>query len=262
MNIKLDLIGKLIITYIFLLSLCFLIYGLVVLPTNGAEKVNAIIGLLSWSATIYAPIAAYLLLDNWKDQKAYELKKEYIAIVLHDLRSIFTKFLQVCSNTGNIFSVNEDLVINTKYLDYNSLELGTQATNLYGNIKVFSTISNDPVILELYDEFEQHIFFIDEVYKQLIKHYNNYYFGFTKTRSYDQNSEYDIFREYLGSERDTVENFIIVIQKFSDKQHCYARQIDSNTNLRVYKYTINQLLKNTLEMHNRIQSMCLKDLKP
>lgn len=72
MKKKADLIGKLFITYVFILAICFLIYSLVVLPTNGAEKVNAIIGLLGWSATIYAPIAAFFLLHNWREQVIHE----------------------------------------------------------------------------------------------------------------------------------------------------------------------------------------------
>lgn len=72
MDRKFDLIGKLLISYLFILALCFLLYSLVVLPINGAEKVNAIIGLLGWSATIFAPLAAYFLLDSWKDQERFK----------------------------------------------------------------------------------------------------------------------------------------------------------------------------------------------
>ncbi|CAI3144301.1 hypothetical protein MWMV18_MWMV18_01439 [Acinetobacter calcoaceticus] len=71
---KFELIVKLFLSYVFLLLLCFLFYSLVVLPVTEAEKVNAIIGLFGWSATIYAPIAAYILLDNWKAQNHYIVK--------------------------------------------------------------------------------------------------------------------------------------------------------------------------------------------
>lgn len=71
MSKKFELIIKLFLTYICLLALCLIFYTLIVLPTNGAEKVNAIIGLLGWSATIFAPIAAFYLIDNWKEQTKY-----------------------------------------------------------------------------------------------------------------------------------------------------------------------------------------------
>lgn len=93
MDKKVDLIAKLFITYIFILALCFLVYSLVVLPTNGAEKVNAIIGLLGWSATIYTPVAAYFLLDSWKDQTKYNANLE-----------LLTEMVQVLSEISNAIS--------------------------------------------------------------------------------------------------------------------------------------------------------------
>ncbi|MEQ1307736.1 hypothetical protein [Acinetobacter bereziniae] len=77
MDKKIDLLGKLFISYSVILAVCFLFYSLVVLPITGAEKVNAIIGLLGWSATIFAPIAAYFLLDSWKDQEKFKRTIEF-----------------------------------------------------------------------------------------------------------------------------------------------------------------------------------------
>lgn len=95
MDKKIDLIAKLFITYIFILALCFLVYSLVVLPTSGAEKVNAIIGLLGWSATIFAPVAAFFLLDSWKDQTKYNANLELISEMVHVLSEISNAISEV-----------------------------------------------------------------------------------------------------------------------------------------------------------------------
>ncbi|EXB27427.1 hypothetical protein J537_0584 [Acinetobacter baumannii 1437282] len=147
---KVDLFGKLIITYTFILALCFLLYALVVLPVNGAEKVNAIIGLLGWSATIYAPIAAFFLIDNWKDQTKYNATLNYITDIisaqsllsekLNEIRSnkdvfihltrilhdnpqnqnSYSEDLQTCSFT-EIFSILENIrILNLKIMMYDS----------------------------------------------------------------------------------------------------------------------------------------------
>lgn len=99
MDKKVDLIAKLFITYIFILALCFLLYSLVVIPTDGAEKVNAIIGLLGWSATLFAPVAAYFLLDSWKDQEKfkrtidlYDFGIESINKSIHNLGELKNKY--------------------------------------------------------------------------------------------------------------------------------------------------------------------------
>ena len=98
MDKKINLIGKLFITYVFILALCFLIYSLVVLPTNGAEKVNAIIGLLGWSATIFTPIAAFLLLDQWKEQTHYNVRLELLSLMYKELNDLTLKIIEYRAN--------------------------------------------------------------------------------------------------------------------------------------------------------------------
>lgn len=262
MDKKINLLAKLFITYILLLAICFLFYGLVVLPTNGAEKVNAIIGLLSWSATIYAPLAAFFLLDSWKDQKEYELKKEYISLSLHDLRPIFSKLLVISTNTNNIEKVDDYLVINKEYLDYKALELGSSVTNLFGNIKVFSKIDNNSNILELYDDFEMHVFFIDYIYKTLIKRYKNYYDEFSRDRNPSQDFDIDIFRGYLGSESKSLISHVLHLQRFIQFKHKYRKRIDAGNNTRELEYTLSDLVENTLDIHNKIQKILLDTFKP
>lgn len=262
MDKKIDLIAKLFITYIFILALCFLVYSLVVLPTNGAEKVNAIIGLLGWSATIFAPIAAIFLLDNWKDQKAYELRKEYISFLLHDLRSVFSKILIISTTTSNIKRLDSHLVIKNEYLNYKDLEIGSLVINLFGNIKVISKIDNNSSLLELYDDFELHVFFIDYVYKNMIKRYINYYNQFTRDRNREQADDLDIFREYIGSEKSSLNNHIFFMRKFIEYKHQYWKKLDASSTPCELEYTLEELLKNTLDIHNKIQDILLKSFKP
>ncbi|ENW61761.1 hypothetical protein [Acinetobacter baumannii] len=98
MSHKFELIVKLFLSYIFLLLLCFLFYALIVLPVTEAEKVNAIIGLFGWSATIYAPIAAYILLDNWKAQNHYTVIINIIIEMLDEIEN-FSKAITTLRNT-------------------------------------------------------------------------------------------------------------------------------------------------------------------
>lgn len=115
MDKKIDLIAKLIITYIFILALCFLVYSLVVLPTSGAEKVNAIIGLLGWSATIFAPVAAFFLLDSWKDQTKYNANLELITEMVHVLSEISNAISEVRQDTRVCTSLMKNILYNSKF---------------------------------------------------------------------------------------------------------------------------------------------------
>lgn len=118
-----ELTAKLLITYIVILAICFLIYALVVLPTNGAEKVNAIIGLLGWSATFFAPIAAFYLIDNWKDQAKYNEQLSTLSSLINEtfllvknITDIRTneKISQHLVNCYQLFSIENVLILKTK----------------------------------------------------------------------------------------------------------------------------------------------------
>lgn len=89
-----------------MLLLCFLFYSLVVLPVTEAEKVNAIIGLFGWSATIYAPIAAYILLDNWKDQAKYNEQINCLTAIHKNLHDIRNNIINIREQDNFFISIN------------------------------------------------------------------------------------------------------------------------------------------------------------
>lgn len=72
MDQKIKLICKLLLSYLSLLILCFLIYKTIATSNPSLDQAGTIIGLLGWSATLYAPIAAFFLLHNWREQVSHE----------------------------------------------------------------------------------------------------------------------------------------------------------------------------------------------
>lgn len=205
MDKKVDLIGKLIITYVFILALCFLLYALVVLPVNGAEKVNAIIGLLGWSATIYAPIAALFLIDNWKDQTKYNEQLAILASMIdeimlttsniiairndlkvaahitHSYTTLKTKNLELLKTKKQIKIEFKSSVVENKYPDTNHLQQNIInlkklcfQINLYsqGKVQEINIILNEVNKLDsLIKNFRSTIsyFYIDNIFLQLLE---------------------------------------------------------------------------------------------
>lgn len=260
MSDKFSFIVKLILTYLVLLAICFLFYALIISPVKDVDKVESIVGLLGWSATIFAPIAAYFLIDSWKQQKLYELKKEYIMYILQDLRPIFLNTLILSSEANNIKDTNSKLVINTEYFDYNAKLIGNLTINLHSNILVFSKLTNNTRISELYKDLEIHSFFIDHHYKEINKLYTRYFEEFKKDRNYDKDRNYNIFREYVGSENYTLIIEIRLIDKFFNEIHKYGEINVENP--KVLEYKSSELFNKTLEIINGIQAICLKEFKP
>lgn len=260
MDKKISFIAKLIIVYVVLLVICFLVYSLVVLPTNGAEKVNAIIGLLSWSATIFAPIAAFFLLDNWKEQKRFELKKEYIALTLHDLRKLNSNLINMLTQISNIESTEYKLVIVSSYLDSERLSNINLIHNIYSNLKVYSHLSNHTEIDEIFYGFEQHNYFVEIYYKEVIKRYFNYFNQFTKDRlsaNVNNIGNLDINRAYVGNESDSIKNHVIYIKEYISKPQKYQRTAEPKDYVLTYKYK--ELFQNTKVLYERIHEICLKE---
>jgi len=232
------------------------------LPESGAEKVNAIIGLMGWSATIFAPIAAFFLLDSWKEQKRFELKKEYIALTLHDLRKLYSNLINMLTQISNIESTEYKLVIVSSYLDSEKLSNINLIHNIYGNLKVYSQLSNHTEIDEIFYEFEQHNYFVEIYYKEVIKRYFNYFNQFTKDRlspNVNNIGNLDLIRTYVGNEYESIENHVIYIREYISKPQKYQRTAEPKDYVLNYKYK--ELFQKTKDLYERIHEICLKEFK-
>ncbi|RSO00960.1 hypothetical protein [Acinetobacter pittii] len=137
-----ELTAKLLITYIVILAICFLIYALVVLPTNGAEKVNAIIGLLGWSATLFAPLAAFILINNWKEQIKHEKALECLSNVFNQISQFhFTIYYLKKSNKPDEIKRNFNAMNLEEFIEYTK-EVLIEFENINQNIsKIYNDLS-------------------------------------------------------------------------------------------------------------------------
>ncbi|WP_151676789.1 hypothetical protein [Acinetobacter nosocomialis] len=82
------LIFKLISSYLLILIICIILYYFLFTPLNPTDTINVKIGILSWSASFYAPIAAYFFFDSWKLQIKEQRKEMFILNYLKEIESI------------------------------------------------------------------------------------------------------------------------------------------------------------------------------
>lgn len=68
---------------------------LILTPHSQADKVSSIIGLLGWSAAIFAPISAFFLLNSWKEQTKYNAQLELVASMVDELSKLSSKIQNV-----------------------------------------------------------------------------------------------------------------------------------------------------------------------
>lgn len=175
-----ELIAKLLITYIVILAICFLIYALVVLPTNGAEKVNAIIGLLGWSATLFAPLAAFILINNWKEQIKHEKALECLSNAFNQISQLhFTIYYFKKSNKPDEIKRNFNAMTLEEFIEYTK-EVLIEFENINQNIsKIYNDLST--IIFQfnlIFDKEEERFEYILDSYFKIhwtfLKFINDY----------------------------------------------------------------------------------------
>lgn len=258
MNKKINLIGKLSITYAFLLSLCFLFYALIVLPETGAEIVNAKVGLLGWSATIFAPIAAYFLLDSWKEQRKYELEYEYLSNILKNLKPIYEELIIIRGNSLIIKNTSEKLILYSEFITRNNLNFQNSLLVLYPDIKIYSKIKRDDYLENQYHEFDKRCFQIQMHYRFLIDFYNEYYeesISINPLYENKGNANYSKEMGYGYSSKLSLKYQIIKIENFFKDERTGTLE-----NKQFYFKFLNYL-EETILMHESILNYCINKLK-
>lgn len=157
MNKNVELVGKLFLAYLLLIGICFLIYILAAMPESKTDKVTSIMGLLGWSATIFTPIAAFILLDSWKSQIKYNARLEQIVNVIDEL-SRLSKQIDKVRNDPKVFSYLYKLFL--AYEDYQDNDI--EIFELPDFTDIFQTLENIRVCnlkIYIYDEkMQSHIF--------------------------------------------------------------------------------------------------------
>lgn len=157
MNKNIKLVGTLFLAYLLLIGICLLIYILVAIPESKADKVTSIMGLLGWSATIFTPIAAFILLDNWKNQIKYNARLEQIINIIDEL-SRLSKQIDKVRNDPKVFSYLYKLFL--AYEDYQDKDM--EIFDLPDFTDIFQTLENIRVCnlkIYIYDEkIQSHIF--------------------------------------------------------------------------------------------------------
>lgn len=69
-------------------ALCIGLALTTIFGTDGPDIPSVISNMFVWSATLISPLVVILLINSWKSQKDYELKKEYASNILKDTHSI------------------------------------------------------------------------------------------------------------------------------------------------------------------------------
>lgn len=208
-NRKVSLIFRLIISYVILLIFGFLVFLFTAVPSTDIASVSA--SLLSWTATLYTPVAAYLLYDSWKDQKSYELKKSLIENIIESLTATRYPMLKRIRHATSMTKINEKVIIFKNINSINNIEGETlNHIKAYANIEIYEKLTNDKEIKNIYRWYESYCMRLNSLHRQISDIYQSYYQKLDKELLKDLGEDTIRSKEY-----DTI-----------DLKYTFAREID------------------------------------
>lgn len=180
---------KLIITYLTLLTICYIFYALIVLSVSEADKINAIIGLLGWSATLFAPVAAFILINNWKEQVKHEKALECLTGLYNEISQLhFTIFYLKKNNKPDEIKIQFNSMNLEEFINYSKdvikefEEIQRSVSKTYNNIGTLT--SQYKLIFQKDDDRFEYI--LDNYFKiywtllNIINDYVNFYINAKK----------------------------------------------------------------------------------
>lgn len=174
---KVSLIAKLIISYVLLLDIAFLFYVFNTDPSSDQTARGAVFtNLLVWTATLYAPIAAYFFYDSWKEQKNYDLKKNLIEKIIEGVSSTQYSILMRMRYANALTEINKNLIVFKNIESITNIE-GQREYHIlaYANIAIFEKLTNNEEIRQAYRWYESYSMTLEKFHLQIANIYKDYY---------------------------------------------------------------------------------------
>lgn len=91
---EVGLVRNMVGVFVCILALSLLLYILVIHPMEG-DKASSLANMFSFAATLFAPVAAILLINNWKHQVKHEKLMDCLAEVFKIFRTLHIRLLNL-----------------------------------------------------------------------------------------------------------------------------------------------------------------------
>lgn len=230
-------------------------------PTPILSSLTLIGSFIGAFATLIAAYIASLLFNDWRIEKNYELESSLLKDTLLDLKPIFIEIHQIRSDSQNLKKITNCLIIKTDYLNRERIDIYKSIISLYPNIKIYSELTNNKELLEIYNNFDKYLFCLDDFYNELFKtRYRRYYERYLEIIDPSKSKIKDSYNIFRSINPSLIDTSLIVstaeITKFFTPNYLTAKLGDHDTNV-----TFDDFLEETIKLHNKIQDYCIERLK-
>ncbi|NNP71285.1 hypothetical protein A7P53_00055 [Acinetobacter defluvii] len=193
--------------------------------------------MLVWSATLMAPLIALLLLNTWKHQKDYDLKKESIFEILEILARVRYSLVLKEETIIELKRIKEFAVIKNSYYKFDFSE-DEKINELFFTKKFrIDLIKDDQVdtkeILNIYSKLHREYVHSNHFFTVLMDYYKKYYSEITNQIEIEKlNYAYEVFhRNYERLKIDQPTDLIYTIVRQINVPRAYKvfSNIDSSS---------------------------------
>jgi hypothetical protein len=216
-------IEKYIWYYLSVYIIILLIYGFFeyVAVCNGESLKCAFDGMkiktaLNLTASIFTPIIAIFAYFSWKNQKKYDLKKEFLIQFLNDINLIYSEKLIIFPKMNHLkkISYNQTIIYQFDQLKNDYRE--DIFVKMFVNMQTYNDIFEEKKFdLEKAYLFQHYIFFLEYLNNNLLFKYHDYIENLKKSGlEFDYNKNYtysnldeNILSQYVSKEITEIKNF-------------------------------------------------------
>lgn len=188
---QINLIAKLVIIYIVLILIALFIYY-VCFEANSApciienqkncieakDRYAIIATLLGWSASLFAPIAAILVLNVWKHQKKYDLEKQYAEEVLKLLNQTYKHLIikYYIIRSADLEMFENFVALNSLYHHKeDNFNVSETMYSVQSQFETLMLISEKKISPDFYEKVKIDILLLDELIRKSLNKYKKYY---------------------------------------------------------------------------------------
>lgn len=230
------------IAFLFLLTTFWIFYeysGSEISANDALSTTGSYFGAV---ATLGAAIIAAYLFTDWRDEKEYDLKTNYLIKCIERAKSIEMDLIALSTVISNIGNIEKFKVLKYSYIEDQVYALNN-LLHYYGEIKTYSKISKKKEFMDDHLDLQKSLLVLNGLYVQLILDLYKPYFKMF-------NKDYE-FNVYLDGEKNTHE-YSKIVDFFNNGRFVEVFDNKGKVELTIENAKITDFLQKSLDKINEI----------
>ena len=130
---------------------------------------------LTITASVFTPVIAIFAYFSWKEQKKYDLKKEFLAKCLNDIDEIYSEKLSILLKLEVLRTISNEKAVIYRTTDLTNSYQEDIFLRALSNIESYNYVSEKKYDLDKIYIFQHYIFFLEHLHENhLLIHYKKY----------------------------------------------------------------------------------------